>query len=258
MFADGYIRACDLVKSYATSGKDLVTVLDRFSLSVRSREILALHGPNGCGKTTILNIIAQLIPSDGGQVFVDGKPPVPGDVGCLFQDYRASLFPWMTCAENIAFAAKVKGKRRHDRLAQARECARILELTLDVEKYPYQLSGGQQQLVALARALCNSPSALVMDEPFSSLDATTRDRVRTEVLRIIGSMGITAILVSHNLEDCILAADRIAFLTPLPARIHKIEDVPLAPERHTRRVHSDEFAVVLDKFRGIAVEAWGS
>ncbi len=257
MSNEDYISATNLVKSYTIDARNRVDVLNSFSFSVKQGEVLALYGPNGCGKSTILSIIAQLIPLDGGKVLVGGRKPSTGDVGCLFQDYRASLFPWMNCAENISFALRVKGVGHRERIKRAQDIAGALQISIELEKYPYQLSGGQQQLVALARALCNSPSALVMDEPFSSLDATIRDRVRKEVLRIIGSTGLTAILVSHNLEDCILSSNRVAFLTPLPARIFRMEDVPLSSERHTRQIHSDKFAGILEMFQAIAVEARG-
>lgn len=126
---------------------------------------------------------------------------------------------------------RVRGSSRSDCFRSfrsvARELAEQLRLNVDLGKFPYQLSGGQQQLVALARALSSSPTALVMDEPFSSLGATMREDVRSKALRMIDNLGVTAVLVSHNLEDCIVCSDRVAFLTSLPARIHRVETVPL-------------------------------
>jgi NitT/TauT family transport system ATP-binding protein len=202
-----------------------------------------------------LGIIARTLDPDQGIVQIAGKTPQIGEVGFLFQDYGASLFPWMTCAENIAFALRLKGVDRAARLSKARSIAETVNLGVDLTKYPYELSGGQQQLVAVARALCADPSAIVMDEPFSSLDATVREQVRATVINILCSQGVTVVFVSHNLEDCVVVSDRIVFLTPLPAREFRSETVELSPSKADRKVYSDEFAAIMSRFRKVALEA---
>jgi len=162
---DSYIVLKNVAKTFHRSRGASVTVLDDFSLCVPKGEVVSLHGPNGCGKSTILGIIARTIDPDTGIVQIAGKSPGVGEVGFLFQDYGASLFPWMTCAENIAFALRLRGMDRATRLSKARAIAEAVNLGVDSSKFPYELSGGQQQLVALARALCADPSAIVMDEP---------------------------------------------------------------------------------------------
>lgn len=252
---NGNITLAHVFKSFPGNRGTSVTVLKDFNLSVRKGEIVGLHGPNGCGKSTILGITARIIEPDSGIIEIAGKTPRVGQVGFLFQDYNASLFPWMTCAENIAFSLRLRNNSKSKRLDRARGIADALKLDIDLSKYPYQLSGGQQQLVALARALCGDPSALVMDEPFSSLDATIREQVRAKVIEIISLQEVTGIFVSHNLEDCIMISDRILFLTPLPASPFRYENVNLPRKKTQRNVYSDEFANVITNFRKIAQEA---
>lgn len=161
----------------------------------------------------------------------------------------------MTCAENIAFALRLKGVDKKSRLSRARSISEELNLEIDINKFPYELSGGQQQLVALARALCSDPSAIVMDEPFSSLDATVREQVRATVINILCKQGVTVVFVSHNLEDCVVFSDRIIFLTSLPAREFSSEIIELSSSKDERKIYSDEFAAVISKFRQVGQEA---
>ena len=252
---NGYITLAHVFKSFPRNRGSSVTVLEDFNLSVRKGEIIGLHGPIGCGKSTILGIAARTIEPDSGTVEIAGKTPCIGDVGFLFQDFNGSLFPWMSCAENIAFSLRLRNTNKKERLDRARGLAEELKLDIDLSKFTYELSGGQQQLIALARALCGSPSALVLDEPFSSLDATVREQVRAKVIEIISSQEVTGIFVSHNLEDCIMISDRILFLTQLPAKPFRYENVNLAGKKTERNVYSDEFADVMTNYRKVAQEA---
>ncbi|MFD2035728.1 ABC transporter ATP-binding protein [Belliella marina] len=186
------------------------------SFNVTEGEILALVGESGSGKTTLLRLIAGLehpdqgIISLSGQVIVEGKKTVPAHtrkVGMVFQDY--ALFPHLTILENVKFGIqKVKGNPE----TIAKDTLKLVGLKEDHNKYPHQLSGGQQQRVALARAIAPNPKILLMDEPFSNLDAMLKDQVREEIRQIIKKTGITAIFVTHDTKDALSTADRIAIL----------------------------------------------
>jgi iron(III) transport system ATP-binding protein len=186
------------------------------SFEVEEGEILALIGESGSGKTTVLRLIAGLEHPDAGsislmgQVIVEGKRSVPAherQVGMVFQDY--ALFPHLTILENVKFGLK---KNVSDPLQVAKDTLKLVGLTDDYEKYPHQLSGGQQQRVALARAIAPNPKILLMDEPFSNLDAMLKDQVREEIRQIIKKTGVTAIFVTHDTKDALSTADRIAIL----------------------------------------------
>lgn len=186
------------------------------SFEVEEGEILALVGESGSGKTTLLRLIAGLehpdsgIISLSGQKIVEGKRSVPAherQVGMVFQDY--ALFPHLTILENIKFG--LKGSNQEvERVAK--DTLRLVGLKEDYTKYPHQLSGGQQQRVALARAIAPNPKILLMDEPFSNLDAMLKDQIREEIRQIIKKTGITAIFVTHDTKDALSTADRIAIL----------------------------------------------
>ncbi|EOZ91967.1 putative ABC transporter ATP-binding protein [Indibacter alkaliphilus LW1] len=186
------------------------------SFDVEEGEILALIGESGSGKTTVLRLIAGLEHPDAGsislsgQVIVEGKKSVPAherQVGMVFQDY--ALFPHLTILENVKFGLK---KNLSDPIKVAEDTLKLVGLREDYHKYPHQLSGGQQQRVALARAIAPNPKILLMDEPFSNLDAMLKDQVREEIRQIIKKTGITAIFVTHDTKDALSTADRIAIL----------------------------------------------
>jgi len=191
--------------------------VDDVSFSLNKGEILALVGESGSGKTTLLRLIAGLEhPSKGeitlsGKTIVKGRKSVPTNkrrTGMVFQDY--ALFPHLTIFENVAFG--LKGLNKKETEERVMETIELTDLQEDVKKYPHQLSGGQQQRVSLARALAPRPDLLLLDEPFSNLDTILRDQVREEVRQIIKSLGITAILVTHDTRDAFATADKIAVM----------------------------------------------
>jgi len=255
MVEESYIELKNVCKQYV--GRDNpISVLHDFSLNVSKSKVLGIYGPNGCGKTTILGIVAGFLTHDKGEVLLEGNPIVTGQVGCLFQNYSASLFPWLTISDNISFSMILKGISRAERKDKVRYITESLGININIDKYPYQLSGGQQQLVSLARALCDSPKALVMDEPFSSLDASTRASVRSDTMKIVDSLNITAVIVSHNLEDCIACSDNIVFLSSsLPTRIFNVSEVNMEGVKAERRIHSDIFAEIMDDLEKTALAA---
>jgi iron(III) transport system ATP-binding protein len=188
--------------------------INHVSFEVEEGEILALVGESGSGKTTLLRLISGLEHPDSGviwlsgQIIVEGKKSVPAherQVGMVFQDY--ALFPHLTILENVKF-----GLKKADAEKKAKQTLSLVGLNEDYNKYPHQLSGGQQQRVALARAIAPNPKILLMDEPFSNLDAMLKDQVREEIRQIIKKTGITAIFVTHDTKDALSTADRIAIL----------------------------------------------
>jgi len=187
------------------------------SLDVMEGEILTLLGPSGCGKTTMLRLIAGFETPDSGTIRVGDRqvageghwcPPERRGVGMVFQDY--ALFPHLTVGENVMFG--LDPLPRSERRERAREALRILDLGSVFDRYPHELSGGQQQRVALARALAPEPVVVLMDEPFSNLDAHLRNQVRDEVLGILRRAGVTCILVSHDQRDALAISDRVAVM----------------------------------------------
>lgn len=208
------IELNNISKRYLNADK---LAVDHVSFSLNKGEILALVGESGSGKTTLLRLIAGLEHPDegtiklGNEIIVDGRKSLPANkrkTGMVFQDY--ALFPHLTIFENVGFGLNnLKKKEAEQRIFETIELTGLKE---DVNKYPHQLSGGQQQRVALARALAPRPELLLMDEPFSNLDTILRDQVREEVQQIIKSVGITAILVTHDTKDAFSTADKIAVM----------------------------------------------
>ncbi|MGW2487412.1 ABC transporter ATP-binding protein [Streptomyces sp. NPDC001606] len=189
--------------------------LDGLDLTVRPGEFLALLGPSGCGKTTALRMLAGFEHPDAGAVLVDGEdvthvPAHRRDAGMVFQSY--SLFPHLSAVDNVAFGLRMRGVRTAERRARAAELLELVGLGDKRERYPHQLSGGQQQRIALARALALRPRVLLLDEPLSALDAKVRLTLREEIRRLQQELGITTLFVTHDQEEALSVADRVAVM----------------------------------------------
>lgn len=219
--------------------------LQDVSFEVQPYESLCILGPSGCGKTTLLRVLDCLISRDRGEIILDGDPvttPRP-DVAMVFQHF--GLFPWKNLEENIAYGLALKGRPRDEIARIVRRYIELVGLTGFEKSYPYQLSGGMQQRAGLARALAVNPSLLLMDEPFGSLDAQTRETLQEELSRILEQERKTMLFVTHSIDEAIYLGDRILLMTPRPGRIREILGVKIPRPRDISRVRSDPQSIQL-------------
>lgn len=224
------IECVNLKKTFETS-RGSVPVVDDVTLSVRENELLVLFGPGQCGKSTMINCMAGLESVTGGTVKVDGKlvtKPGP-DRGVVYQ--RMALFPWLTVMGNVEYGPKVRGIPKKDRRELAQHYIDLVGLTGFEDRFPNQLSGGMQQRVGIARAYCNEPKVLFMDEPFGHLDAQTRYLMQEDLMKIWEKEKRTIVFVTNNIEEAIYLADRIVVMTNCPTNIKKEYPVNLARPR---------------------------
>jgi putative spermidine/putrescine transport system ATP-binding protein len=218
-----------ITKRYGTT-----VAVDGVSLDIESGEFITLLGDSGCGKTTLLRIVAGFTSLDSGTVWRDSEEithlaPKARRMGFVFQSY--ALFPTKTVADNIGFALRIAGRNRSETAERVQELAQLIELDRLLDRYPHELSGGQQQRVALARALAPRPDVLLLDEPLSALDARIRAKLRQELRSLVDRLGITAIYVTHDQEEALEISDRVAVMRA--GRIVQLgtpEDIYLRPQ----------------------------
>lgn len=206
-------------------------VLKDVSLRLDKGDFVTVYGPNGCGKTTLLNIIAGIVHPEAGRVVIDGLRPGETKVGFVFQDYRDSLLLWRTNLENIAFPLELSGLGRLERLRLAGELAAGLGVDIPLSSYPYQSSGGEQQLVSFLREVISGPRVVLMDEPFSAIHPDGRERLKVIVQEIFMKLGLTIILVTHDAGEAVSLGDRVVVMGSNPGRIIKVVDVELPRPR---------------------------
>jgi NitT/TauT family transport system ATP-binding protein len=204
-----------------------VLALDDVTLDVREREFLALLGPSGCGKSTLLYLIGGFLPVEGGRIVVDDKPVMaPGpDRGIVFQHF--ALFPWKTVRGNILYGLERQNMPQAERLRRAQQFIDLVGLTGFEDSFPSHLSGGMKQRTAIARTLAFDPKILLMDEPFGALDAQTRHLMQTELLDIWRRTPKTVIFVTHDVQEAVYLADRVAVMSARPGRIKTIVDIKI-------------------------------
>jgi NitT/TauT family transport system ATP-binding protein len=246
--AEVLIQARGVRKTYRTQDGEVET-LKPLDFDIRAGEFVSVVGPSGCGKSTLMKMVAGLLPSSGGELSLSGKP-VRGpqtNVGIVFQS--ALLLPWRRVIDNILLQAEIRGLP----MAQARERAQQLVdmagLSGFEKKYPWQLSGGMQQRVAILRALLHDPPVLLMDEPFGALDAMTREKMNLELQRIWMAAGKTVLLITHSIPEAIFLSDRVFVMTERPGRIDAVYDIELPRPRTLDMMGGDQFAALARRLR---------
>jgi NitT/TauT family transport system ATP-binding protein len=208
-----------------------VEALRDVSLSVMPGKFVCLVGPSGCGKTTLLRIMDGLIEPDTGEILIDGsRAPAPGpQAGFVFQSFR--LLPWRTVLGNVEFPLQLQGIDRLEQRERASEYIRLVGLQGFEHSYPHELSGGMQQRVGLARALCLEPEVLLMDEPFASLDAQTREFMQIELSRIWEARRVSVVFVTHSIDEALFLADQVILFRSRPGQVAESLDIRLARPR---------------------------
>ncbi|HEU4971810.1 MAG TPA: ABC transporter ATP-binding protein [Gaiellaceae bacterium] len=223
-----------------TFGKGGVNALQDIDLEVGQGEFISLIGPSGCGKSTLLRVIGDLVEPSSGEILVNGKSAhrarLDRDYGIVFQ--AAVLYDWRTVAKNIALPLELMGYDRATRAGRVRELLHLMELDGFEKHYPWQLSGGMQQRVSIARALSFSPALLLMDEPFGALDEMTRERLNVELLRIWAELGSTVIFVTHSISEAVYLSTRVVVMSPRPGRITSVVPIDL-PQPRTFETRED-------------------
>jgi NitT/TauT family transport system ATP-binding protein len=227
-------------------------VYQDFEVDLPLGQFISVFGPNGCGKSTFINMISGLMPMDAGQVLYDGQLISETRISYVFQNYRDALFPWWRAIDNIHYPLKVLGVPRQERKRRVEKLLADFEVSIDLNAYPYMLSGGQQQTVSILRALVTDPEVLFLDEPFSALDYEMTIFMREQMQKMFMRMKSTTLLVSHDLDEAIQLADKVVLLTKRPTRVAEIVDVSLPWPRTLDVTTSDRFIALkrhcLDRF----------
>jgi len=228
------------VKSVSKQFKGGTTALQDIDLEIEQGEFISLIGPSGCGKSTLLRVIGDLIEPSRGEVTVNAKPARQArrdhDYGIVFQD--SVLFDWRTVARNIALPLELAGWDRDRRKQRIDEMLKLVELQGFADHYPWQLSGGMQQRVSIARALSFDPALLLMDEPFGALDEMTRERLNAELLDIWHASASTVVFVTHSIAEAVFLSTRVVVMSPRPGRISKLIPIDL-PQPRTAATRED-------------------
>lgn len=239
---EGHILVKNLTVVYGA--RKPVVAIKNLSFEVKAGEFVSIVGPSGCGKSTTLNVIGGFVKPSGGEVFLKAKRITsPGsDRGVVFQNYE--LFPWKTVFQNIEFGPKMNGMKKDARRKLVEEYIRQIRLRGFEKKFPFELSSGMAQRVALARVLINNPIVLLLDEPFGSLDAQTRITMEELLLKILDSNRKTVIFVTHDIEEAIFLSDRIIVMTASPGRVKTELKIPLERPRTYEIIATPEFSKI--------------
>jgi len=241
VLAPALIHARGVHKTYRTQDGEVET-LKPLDFEIRAGEFVSVVGPSGCGKSTLMKMVAGLLPISGGELSLSGRR-VAGpqtNVGIVFQ--TATLLPWRRVIDNILLQAEIRGMPMPAARQRAQQLIEMAGLQGFEQKYPWQLSGGMQQRVAILRALLHDPPLLLMDEPFGALDAMTREKMNLELQRIWMAAGKTVLLITHSIPEAIFLSDRVLVMTERPGRIAAVYDIDLPRPRSLDVMGSERFA----------------
>jgi len=243
------IEIVDVSKVYAARRGEALVALADTSLAIREAEFVSVVGPSGCGKTTLMKIVAGLVPPSGGEVRVSNASVVEprADVGVVFQ--QPLLLPWLRVLSNVLLPVAVQGRAKRDYRDRAADLLELAGLADFHRHYPFELSGGMQQRVAIVRALIHEPSLLLMDEPFGALDAMTRESMGLELQRIWEADRKTVLFITHSISEAVFLSDRVAVMTARPGRIEAVVDVDLPRPRHLDILTDDRFVRLTEEVR---------
>lgn len=245
--------ATDIGKSFP-NGNGGLRVLRNVSFKLKSQEFLCVVGPSGCGKTTLLKILAGLLIPSEGKVKFEGRHVTRPRSGIGFVFQQANLMPWRTVEDNIALPLELQGLNGSEVQKKASDLIELVGLTTFERTYPRDLSGGMAQRVAIARALIHDPDILLLDEPFGALDALTRERMATELMRIWGAQRVTVVMVTHSISEAVLVSDRILVLGPRPGTVKLDLSNSLARPRELSMAHTKEFGELANRVRAAISE----
>jgi len=248
------IEAKNVSKTFASStpGEGSLEVVSSFNLQLEEGKLVTMFGPNGCGKTTILNILAGIVEPDSGEVARNSHNADSLSVGYVFQNHADTLFPWRTVRDNIAFPLEIRKVPTEEQTNRVNRRMEQFRLTEHSGKYVYQLSGGLKQLVAIARATVYNPQLLILDEPFSALDYSLSRMLWLRFREFWTNQNVTTVFVSHNVDEAVFLGDRVIVLSSRPAQVVADVQVPFGQERPLSLLSSEGFfsvrKQVLDAF----------
>jgi NitT/TauT family transport system ATP-binding protein len=245
------IDARHVGKVYANGHGDPTAALDDFNLQVEENEFVGIVGPSGCGKTTFLLMVAGLESITSGELLLESRTvngPDPRHA-IVFQEYL--LFPWRTVQQNVEFGPEVRGISKENRRQIAEKYISLVGLEGFEKRYPHELSGGMKQKAAIARALANEPKVLLMDEPFASLDALTRETLQQELLRIWQQTEATVLFVTHSITEAVYLSDKVVVMGKRPGKIRGVTQIDLPRPRTSPMLTSPEFIGYERSIRGL-------
>jgi NitT/TauT family transport system ATP-binding protein len=256
--ANAAVAVSAVSKVFDSGAGDRVEALQNIDLTIAGNEFISLIGPSGCGKSTLLRLAGDLLQPTVGTVEVNGKPAhqarLDREYGMVFQ--QATLLEWRTVARNVQLPLEVMNVAKDDRERRAAELLDLVQLSEFADHYPWQLSGGMQQRVAICRMLIADPEVLLLDEPFGALDEMTRERMNVELASIVREQRKAAVLVTHNVAEALFLADRVVVMTPRPGRIAGIVDVPLERPRSLDLLTTDQFQRLVREVREVLEQGY--
>lgn len=241
------IDAHNVSKSFSSTlpEGDVLSVINNFSLKLAEGELVTMFGPNGCGKSTILNILAGILKPDSGEIIRNNDDIMP--VGYVFQNYSDTLLPWRSVRDNIAFPLEIRNITKKDQKEKINKRMEQFRLTEHAEKYIYELSGGLKQLVAIARATVYNPKLLLLDEPFSALDYSVSRMFWLRFREFWSDIKVTTVFVSHNVDEAVFLGDKVYVLSSRPTQVVAEVTIPFGKNRSLDLLNSQEFFSIRSK-----------